>query len=105
MFLMPVGNWSPVVPMSERIRDAKRDAHARRFFNKDYTSSNDLLGAISFWVGCRMPVNSLNDFLAAIEPPNGWPDEHQTNPNTRPAMSYGQDFSDLMRGYWGKWKP
>lgn len=90
-----------------RIIDAKKDAHARRFYNKNAVTCDDLFGAVSFWVGLRAPVNSLMDFLCAIEPPSKWiedPDHDPGQHRTRTAREYGPDFKCVIAGYWDKWE-
>lgn len=86
---------------------AKKDANARRFYNKSYTSAGDLLGAVSFWLFCGFPRNSLEDFLTAIVPESGWADTEVFDPSKpmrRYRAWYDGDFINLMAGDWGKWE-
>lgn len=111
---MAVGKWLLLAsatgwttPRKVNIAAAKKDAYARRFYNKPHVDCDDLMGAVSLWIGCRMPPRSLQDFLAAIEPPSGWredPEYDNTKSRKRTRHEYEPDFGSLLGGFWSKWE-
>jgi hypothetical protein len=99
--------WTVRGPRRVNIAQAKKDAYARRFYNKPFSNCDDLMGAVSFWIGCRMPPSSLQDFLAAIEPDSKWredPDYDVAKKRDRGRINYGPAFGELTGGYWDKWE-
>lgn len=103
---LPPHTARTILPAKINHTAATRETCAKRFFNKDHTRHDDLLGAVSYWIAARMPRKSLGDFLESIVPDSGWVEDRHydpSKPTRRSRADYGQSFHTLISG-WDQWQ-
>lgn len=76
------------------------DRDADRWHCKNFTKSNELMGALSYFIRSGWPIDALDDFVSGIEPVGGWLCQDEMQSIRRNFREYSTAVRDLLTGQW-----